>query len=121
MASLSKSKKETYSIQFTLHGNRKTIYAGKMEPREAQRLCQKVGDLVGIQNRNARIEESETISKWVSKIIGTNLHKKLVNVGLLEKIKDTQLESFIDAYNASRTDVKEWTKKNRNGSKKQNP
>lgn len=34
-----------------------------------------------------------------------------MNVGLLEKIKDTQLESFIDAYNASRTDVKEWTRK----------
>lgn len=118
MASLSKSKKGIYSIQFMLHGNRKTIYAGKMEPREAKRLCEKVGELAGIRNRNARIEESETISKWVSKIIGTNLHKKLVNVGLLEKIKDTQLEPFIDAYNASRTDVKEWTRKNRNGSKK---
>ncbi len=118
MASLSKSKKETYSIQFVLHGNRKTIYAGKMEPREAKRLCQKVGDLVGIQNRNARIEESETISKWISKIIGTTLHSKLVNVGLLEAIKDTHLGAFIDAYNASRTDVKEWTRKNRNGSKK---
>jgi hypothetical protein len=117
MASLSKSKKETYSIQFMLHGNRKTIYAGKMEPREAKRLCQKVGDLVGIRNRNAMIEESETISKWVSKIIGTNLHKKLVNVGLLEAIKDTHLGAFIDAYNASRTDVKEWTRKNRIGSK----
>ena len=40
-----------------------------------------------------------------------------MNVGLLEAIKDTHLGAFIDAYNASRTDVKEWTQKNRNGSK----
>lgn len=117
MASLSKSKKGTFSIQFVLHGNRKTIYAGKMEPREAKRLCEKVGELVGIQNRNARVEESENIYKWVSKIIGTKLHKKLVNVGLLKTIKETQLGAFIDDYNSSRTDVKDWTKKNRIGSK----
>ena len=118
MASLIKAENGTFRIMYRLHGKRMAIYAGKMEPREAKRLCNKVEALVEIRNRNARIEESETISMWVSKIIGTNLHKKLVNVGLLEKIKDTQLESFIDAYNASRTDVKEWTRKNRNGSKK---
>lgn len=117
MASLSKDENGTYRILFQLHGNRKTIYAGKMEPREAKRLCEKVGELVGIQNRNGRVEESENISKWVSKIIGTKLHKKLVNVGLLETIKDTQLGAFIDDYNASRIDVKDWTRKNRIGSK----
>ncbi|NCV88768.1 MAG: hypothetical protein EBW19_01015, partial [Betaproteobacteria bacterium] len=58
-----KSKKGIYSIQFMLHGNRKTIYAGKMEPREAKRLCEKVGELAGIRNRNARIEESETTKR----------------------------------------------------------
>lgn len=78
-----------------------------------------------LEKRNAfakRLEilyESETISKWVSKIIGTNLHSKLVNVGLLEKIKDTHLGSFIDAYNASRTDVKEWTRKIETAQKKE--
>ena len=117
MASLIKAENGTFRIMYRLHGKRMAIYAGKMEPREAQRLCQKVGDLVGIRNRNAMIEESETISKWVSKIIGTNLHKKLVNIGLLGAIKDTHLGAFIDAYNASRTDVKEWTRKNRIGSK----
>ena len=56
MASLSKSKNGTYSIQFLVHGKRKTIYAGKMEPREANRLCEKVEEFARIKNRNGRIE-----------------------------------------------------------------
>lgn len=112
MASLSKSKNGTYSIQFKLHGNRKTIYAGKMEPREAVRLCDKIEELARIKNRNGRTEESEGLSKWVAKIIGTNLHAKIVNIGLLDAIKATQLKPFIDAYIASRTDIKVSTREN---------
>jgi len=112
MASLSKSKNGTYSIQFLFHGKRKTIYAGKMEPREAIRLCEKVEGLARIKNCNGRIEESEDIFKWVSKIIGTNLHDKLVNIGLVEAIKNTQLKPFIDSYIASRTDIKVTTREN---------
>jgi len=112
MASLSKSKNGTYSIQFLFHGKRKTIYAGKMEPREANRLCEKVEELTRIKNRNGRIEESEDICKWVAKIIGTSLHDKLVNIGLVEAIKNTQLKPFIDAYISSRTDIKVSTREN---------
>ena len=117
MASLIKAKNGTFRIMYRLHGKRMAIYAGKMEPREANRLCEKVEELTRIKNRNGRIEESEDLCKWLSKIIGTNLHTKLVNAGLLETVKDTQLGPLIDAYNASRTDVKEWTRKNRIGSK----
>lgn len=106
MASLSKSKNGTFSIQFLVYGKRKTIYAGKMEPREANRLCEKVEELVRIKNRNGRMEDSEDLCKWVAKVIGTNLHDKLVNIGLVEPIGNTQLESFIDAYIAVRTDLK---------------
>ena len=106
MASLSKSTNGTYSIQFLVNGKRKTIYAGKMEPREANRLCEKVEELARIKNRNGRIEESEDLCKWLSKIIGTKLHDKLVNIGLVEPVGNTQLEAFIDAYIAMRTDLK---------------
>jgi len=103
---------------YRLHGKRMAIYAGKMEPREANRLCDKVGDLVAIRNHNGRIEDSESISKWLAKIIGTNLHTKLVNAGLLETVKDTQLGSFCEAYIASRTDIKQQTRINLLSSKR---
>jgi integrase len=106
MASLSKSTNGTYSIQFLVNGKRKTIYAGKMEPREANRLCEKVEELARIKNRNGRIEESEDLCKWLSKIIGTKLHDKLVNIGLVEPVGNTQLEAFVDGYIAMRTDLK---------------
>ena len=109
MASLN-SKNGSYRITFGLHGKRMTIYTGKMELREAERLRDKVKELARIKDRNGRIEDSEDIFKWVSKIIGTKLHDKLVNIGLVKAIKDTQLESFIDAYIASRTDIKVTTR-----------
>ena len=43
------------------------------------------------------LEESESIVKWVSTIMGTKLHGKLVNVGLLESVGNTKLEAFVDA------------------------
>ena len=52
------------------------------------------------------LEESESIVKWVSTIMGTKLHGKLVNVGLLESVGNTKLEAFVDAYIAMRTDLK---------------
>ena len=118
MASLIKSENGTFRIMYRLHGKRMAIYAGKMEPREASRLYDKVEELVGIRNRNGRIEESESISKWLGKIIGTNLHTKLVNAGLLETVKDTQLGSFCEAYIASRTDIKQQTRINLLSSKR---
>ena len=108
----------TYRITFGLHGKRVTIYTGKMGPREAERLRDKVKELARIKERNGRIEESENIAKWVSTIIGTKLHSKLVNVGLLETVKDTQLGSFCEAYIASRTDIKQQTRINLLSSKR---
>ena len=108
----------TYRITFGLHGKRVTIYTGKMGPREAERLRDKVKELARIKERNGRIEESENILKWVSTIIGTKLHTKLVNVGLLETVKDTQLGSFCEAYIASRTDIKQQTRINLLSSKR---
>ena len=70
MASLIKAKNGTFRIMYRLHGKRMAIYAGKMEPREANRLCEKVEELTRIKNRNGRIEESEDLCKWLSKIIG---------------------------------------------------
>ena len=118
MASLIKAKNGTFRIMYRLHGKRMAIYAGKMEPREANRLCEKVEELTRIKNRNGRIEESEDLCKWLSKIIGTNLHTKLVNAGLLETVKDTQLGSFCEAYIASRTDIKQQTRINLLSSKR---
>jgi hypothetical protein len=69
MASLSKSKNGTYSIQFLVYGKRKTIYAGKMEPREANRLCEKVEEFARIKNRNGRIEESEDLCNGCPKLL----------------------------------------------------
>ena len=108
----------TYRITFGLHGKRVTIYTGKMGPREAERLRDKVKELARIKERNGRIEESENILKWVSTIIGTKLHTKLVNVGLLETVKDTQLGSFCETYIASRTDIKQQTRINLLSSKR---
>ncbi len=108
----------TYRITFGLHGKRVTIYTGKMGPREAERLRDKVKEVARIKERNGRIEESENIAKWVSTIIGTKLHTKLVNVGLLETVKDTQLGSFCEAYIASRTDIKQQTRINLLSSKR---
>lgn len=117
MASL-KSKNGSYRLTFELHGKRMTIYTGKMGLREAERLRDKVKELARIKGRNGRIEESENISGWVSKIIGTNLHTKLVNAGLLETVKDTQLGSFCEDYIASRTDIKQQTRINLLSSKR---
>ena len=112
------SKNGTYRITFNLDGKRVTIYTGKMGPREAERLRDKVKELARIKERNGRIEESENIAKWVSTIIGTKLHTKLVNVGLLETVKDTQLGSFCETYIASRTDIKQQTRINLLSSKR---
>ena len=105
MASLN-SKNGTCRITFGIHGKRATIYPGKMGPREAERLRDKIKELARIKERNGRIEESENIAKWLSTIIGTKLHTKLVSVGLLESVGNTQLEAFIDGYIAMRTDLK---------------
>ena len=107
-----RSKNGSYRITFDLHGKRMTIHTGKMGLREAERLRDKVKELARIKDRNGRIEESEDLSKWVSKIIGTKLHDKLVNIGLVEAIKNTQLKPFIDSYIASRTDIKVTTREN---------
>ena len=117
MASL-KSKNGSYRLTFELHGKRMTIYTGKMGLREAERLRDKVKELARIKNRNGRIEEAENISGWVSKIIGTKLYSKLVNVGLLAPVKNTQLGSFCEAYIAARTDIKKQTRINLLSSKR---
>ena len=83
-----------------------TIHTGKMGLREADRLRDKVKELARIKNRNGKIEESESIAKWVPTIMGTKLHAKLVNVGLLESVGNTKLEAFVDAYIAMRIDLK---------------
>ena len=113
-----RSKNGSYRITFDLHGKRMTIHTGKMGLREAERLRDKVKELARIKNRNGRIEESESIAKWVSTIIGTKLHAKLVNVGLLEPVKNTQLGSFCEAYIAARTDIKKQTRINLLSSKR---
>lgn len=117
MASLAKAKNGCYSIQFQLNGKRKTIYAGKMEPREADRLRDKIDHFAKIRNCRGRIEDSKYFA-WLGEIAGTPLHSKMVKSGLLDPTKVAQLDRFICEYIASRTDIKERTRINLLASKR---
>ena len=117
MASLAKSNNGCYTIQFQLHGKRKTLYAGKLEPREADRLKDKVEHFAKIRNHRGRIEDSKYFA-WIGEIAGSRLHAKLVRCGLLDPAKVAHLEAFICEYISSRTDIKERTRINLLASKR---
>jgi integrase len=113
MAGLSKDKiSGTYRIIFNLKGSRKTLYAGKMEPRQASRLTEKVETLAGLLNTGGSLSENPSLHAWIREIIGTPIHEKLIKAGLVSAVGKVTLGQFIDEYIASRTDVKILTKLN---------
>ncbi len=113
MASLSKYKSNgNYRILFNFKGNRNTIYLGKMEPRQATRLTDKVETLESLLNSGGSVSENPILDAWVKEIIGTPIHEKLVKAGLLSPVGKVKLAEFIDDYIASRTDIKNQTRKN---------
>ena len=107
MASLVTRKSGLRFVQFVnAAGERRTVTLGKIAPREADRIRDKIEQLATAR-RNG-LEPSSDVQHWLAKV-GDDLHSKLVAVGLAdprEKPKAVTLGDFLSAYLALRADVK---------------
>lgn len=113
MASLVTRKSGLRFVQFVNHaGERRTITLGKIAPREAGRIRDKIEELA--TSRRNGIEPSSDVMNWLTKI-GDDLHSKLVTVSLAdprEKSQAITLGELVARYVAVRTDWKPRTKIN---------
>ena len=115
MASISTDKGGNRRIIFSLvPRNRKAIYLGDMPLRDVREILTKVKALVS--EKLSKSERDPAVARWVGEIPDA-LAEKLVGVGLIaprkKRQKDvTKLGEFIDAYLASRADIKPRTRIN---------
>ncbi len=115
MASISTDAKGNRKIQFVNgDGKRKSVYLGKILKTDAKEICSKIeAILAALLSRRSLAPE---VAEWVGNVPDV-LAEKLVGVGLIapraKQQKDaTMLGEFIDAYLASRTDIKPRTRIN---------
>lgn len=108
MASISRLKGGRRVIQFTDGaGNRKTIYLGKMSPRNAETIKLRVEALNAAAIHGLPID-SDTAT-WLADI-GDTLADKLADVGLCPRRGTARLGEFMTTYIDGRGDVKEGTR-----------
>ena len=113
MASISKNSKGFKRICFTdAKGHRRAIYLGRMANKQAESILTQVEVLVTAAA--AQVSPPLETAMWLGKI-GEELHRKLSNVGLTDERQSDgkparhTLKQFLDAYIASRHDVKKST------------
>jgi len=114
MASISTDAKGNRKIQFTTDGKRRTVYVGALKMKATEIIARKIEALV--EAKFSRCPLDPEVAKWVGDI-SDELAGKLVAVELVaprEKRQEdaTKLGEFIDAYLASRTDIKPRTRIN---------
>ena len=110
VASISKDKRGNRSIQFIgtdRERKRKTVRVGKCSQRQAEAVKVHVERLV-----HAKITghppDADT-ARWLT-TIDDKLADRLARVGLIDKRDASTLKEYLDAYVASRTDVKPGTR-----------
>ena len=106
MASLAKDPGGKKRIIFTLDGNRKTIYLGKMTLGQARSIKHRVECLVSALTRGHSLDPD--IASWI-RDMPYEMAGKLANVGLTPKRENTMLGGLIEAFLATRTHVKPAT------------
>lgn len=110
MASLIKRPKGHKWIQFIAPATdtRKTLRLGSMSVKDATTIRLKVESILAARTSGLPIDAST--AEWVGKLEG-ELSRKLARLGLIQGKDVRLLGEFLDAYFASRTDVKKGTKK----------
>ncbi len=114
MASISTDANGNRKIQFTHLRKRRSVYVGNLKMKATETIARKIEAL--IEAKFSRCALDPEVAKWVGDI-SDELAGKLVAVGLIasrEKRQEdaTKLGEFIDAYLASRTDIKPRTRIN---------
>jgi len=86
-------------------GSRKTIRLGKVSTKQAEAFKVKVEALIGHGITGAMADET---ARWLADLPDP-MHARLAAVGLIPERQSTRLAAFLDAYIASRVDVKDGT------------
>lgn len=108
MASISKGPKGTRTIQFVgVDKRRRSIRLGKVSQRVAEGVKLHVEELVKAALTGTA--PSDDTSRWVARLDDW-MRDRLANVGLVPKRAKATLKAFLDAFIASRGDVKPSTK-----------
>src|SRR4051794_26971704 len=99
MASLSRAKNGTRTLQFINHvRQRKTIRLGKMSLESAKSLKARVEALANAQANGVAMDAD--LCGWLAKI-SADLHEKLATVGLVEsrvaKAPPVEVQPFVEA------------------------
>lgn len=110
MASVSRNAKGFCKVQFTgLDGQRRTLYLGKMEKKQAENVSRHVENILAAELSKSPLAKDTAV--WLGDIVD-RFHQKLVGVGLVnprqpaEKPAAALIGPFIDGYLARRTDLK---------------
>ena len=114
MASISTDTKGNRKIQFTSGGKRRSVYLGGLKMKATETIARKIEALV--EAKFSRCALDPEVAKWVGDI-PDELAAKLAAVELIAPRQErgqqtTKLGEFIDAYLASRTDIKPRTRIN---------
>ena len=95
---------KTYSIRFTLHGERKLVAAGTTSERQANRVLDYVEALLKAAHTGCAVDQQTAM--WLS-AAPRGLQRRLAKVGLIELAGDAadvlSLKAFLSGYMASRT------------------
>lgn len=103
-------------IRFMLHGERKSVFPGSMQPREFQRLDDKIKELAKAVNMGGGLSEDWKI--WIANLGNGKLARKLAKVGLIELVDvETGLDAFCTSYIAIKRDIGQSTIANLNVAK----
>ena len=104
MASVSTDARGNQRIIFTHpDGQRKAVYVGKMPKRKAETTRIRIEHIVSSMFSGDAIDD-ET-ARWLASR-DVSMTKKLAQVGLTQKRESASLGSYVDAFIASRADVK---------------
>jgi len=113
MASVSKDKKGNRKIQFLDNGQRRTVYLGKFNARQANAFKVRLEALLA--SRTAGPDEE--LIQWLESL-PDDIHAKLARLSLVKPRASHTLSSYVDYYIESRKDVKPTTKNSWNQTKR---
>lgn len=115
MASVSTDAKGNRRIIFTnLNGKRDALYVGKLRMRDTEKIADKIEALLSALSSRRALEPD--LAEWVADVpvwLAEKLaDKQLIAPRVKAETEATLLGGFIDAYLASRTDIKPRTRIN---------
>ncbi len=111
MASVSKTKSGAVRIRFALNGKRKEIYLGKVSQKVSNRFKDHIEALAIASNTSTNVPRRSI--EWATGI-QDDFKKKLATAGLIDLSTPDDiptLGNFVDRWIATRTDVKESSRK----------